>query len=484
MDLQWHDGDSEARFSAYVEALSHCLGHADRVAPLRSYCTGLLLPGGRKSVEPMAARLRPERTSAEHQSLLHFVGQSPWDHQALLGAVRASVLPVLAAAAPIEAWIVDDTGMPKKGKHSVGVARQYCGQLGKQDNCQVAVSLSVASGTTSLPVAWQLYLPKSWCGDGAEEVARRRAAKVPEGIVFRTKPEIALEQITSALTAEIAPGVVLADAAYGNSSAFRDGLTALGLSFMVGVQGTLTAWPPGPTPVVAALGGRGRPSRHLRRDSADAGPAQVSALAENLPNEAWREVAWREGTAEELRSRFAALRVRPAQGDLRGDHRDGHRPEPRPEQWLLFEWPHEEGERLKYWFSNLPAETPLERLVYVAKLRWLIERDYQELKQEVGLGDYEGRSWRGFHHHGALCIAAYGFLIAEKAALPPSAPKTAWLVKAPALPDGYRPRGGADPNRTACAQLNRHPAAADRPGACRKTTPMSMLHQDHRTSIQ
>jgi SRSO17 transposase len=318
-------------------------------------------------------------------------------------------------------------------------------------------------------------------------VARRRAAKVPDDIVFRTKPEIALGQITSALAAGIAPGVVLADAAYGTSSAFRDGLTGLGLKFMVGVQGTLTAWPPGPAPEVASLSGPGRPSRHLRRGGDGGAPAQVADLAQDLPPEAWREVAWREGAAEELSSRFAALRVRPAQGDLQGDlrgeHRGDHRSEPRPEQWLLIEWPHEEGERMKFWFSTLPAETPLERLVYVAKLRWLIERDYQELKQEVGLGDYEGRSWRGFHHHGALCIAAYGFLIAEKAALPPSAPETAWLVKATALPNGYRPRGGAGPDRTACAQLNRHPAAADRPGARDKTTPMSMLYQDHRTAI-
>jgi SRSO17 transposase len=206
-------------------------------------------------------------------------------------------------------------------------------------------------------------------------------------------------------------------------------------------------------------------------------------LAKNLPAEAWREMAWREGAAEKLSSRFAALRVRPAQGDLRGEHRDGHRSEPREEQWLLIEWPHEDGEGMKFWFSNLPAETPLEHLLHVAKLRWLIERDYQELKQEVGLGDHEGRSWRGFHHHGALCIAAHGFLIAEKAALPPSAPETAWLVKAPALPHGYRPRGGADPNRTPCAPLNRHPAAAHRPGARGKTAPMSMLYQDHRASI-
>ena len=180
MDIQWTNGDSEARFSSYVEELSACLGHADRMAPFRSYCTGLLLPGERKSVEPMAARLRPDRTSAEHQSLLHFVGQSCWDELALLRAVRTAVVPVMTELHPIEAWIVDDTGIPKKGRHSVGVARQYCGQLGKQDNCQVAVSLSVATSVASLPVAWQLYLPEVWANDGA----RRRKAKVPEAIRF------------------------------------------------------------------------------------------------------------------------------------------------------------------------------------------------------------------------------------------------------------------------------------------------------------
>jgi SRSO17 transposase len=211
-----------------------------------------------------------------------------------------------------------------------------------------------------------------------------------------------------------------------------------------------------------------------------------------LPNGAWREVAWREGAAEELSSRFATLRVRPAQGDLRGDHRS----EPRPEQWLLIEWSEDEcegegegegqseGEEMKFWFSTLPADTPIERLVYLAKLRWLIERDYPDLKQEVGLGDYEGRGWRGFHHHAALSIAAYDFLIAEKAALPPSAPETVGLVKAPALPDGYRPRGGANQDRTPCTQLNRHDAEADRASPRGETTPMSMLHQDHRTSTQ
>ena len=473
MDLQWRDGDSESRFSAYVEHLSLCLGHADRVAPFRSYCTGLLLPGDRKSVEPMAARLSPERTSAEHQSLLHFVGQSSWDEKALLRAVRAAVLPVMTRRRAIEAWIVDDTAFPKKGRHSVGVARQYCGQLGKQDNCQVAVSLSLATSEASLPVAWQLYLPEAWAADGV----RRKKAKVPERIGFQTKPEIALGQIKAALDEGLSPGVILADAGYGNSSGFRDGLAALDLAFVAGVSEKATVWPQGMTPVVSMSRGRGPGPRRLRRGGDDAPVEQVAALTKSLPAEAWREVSWREGSAEALASRFAALRVRPAQGDHR-------RSEARPEHWLLAEWPHDEAEPTKFWFSNLPADTPVERLVFLAKLRWLIERDYLELKQELGLGHYEGRGWHGFHHHGALCIAAYGFLVAEKAAIPPSAPETTWLVKAPELPASHRPRGSPDPNRAAHAKLDRNTAKKDRSRSGAKTASMSVLCTNHQTEIK
>jgi SRSO17 transposase len=473
MDLQWRDGDSEARFSAYVERLSACLGHADRVGPFRSYCTGLLLPGERKSVEPMAARVSPGRTSAAHQSLLHFVGQSPWDETALLGAVRRAVLPVLTARRAIEAWIVDDTAFPKKGRHSVGVARQYCGQLGKQDNCQVAVSLSLATSEASLPVAWRLYLPEAW----AQDEARRHEAKVPEAVGFQTKAEIALAQITSAQAEGLAPGVVLADAGYGTSSAFRDGLAALDLGFVVGVSGTTTVWPPGMTPVVPTGRGRGRPAKRLRRGGDDAPVEQVAALAAALPGEAWQSVRWREGTAEALSSRFVTLRVRPAQGDQR-------RSAPRPEHWLLAEWPLDEAGPTKFWLSNLPADTPIARLVHLAKLRWLIERDYLELKQELGLGHYEGRGWPGFHHHGALCIAAYGFLIAERAAIPPSAQETTRLVQAPALPAGHRPRGSPASNRATRALLDRNPATAHSTGARPNPAPMSLLHPDYPTAIQ
>ena len=232
MDLQWSDTALSARFDGYVDELGGHLGHKDREEPFRHYCAGLLLPGGRKSVEPMAARLAPATVSAEHQSLLHFVGQSPWSSEALLAAVRASVLPALTARGPVEAWIVDDTSFPKQGRHSVGVARQYSGQLGKQDNCQVAVSLSLATHEASLPIAWRLYLPEAWAADRP----RRRKAKVPREVGFHTKPEIALQQIAACADDPTVPrGVVLVDAGYGNNTAFRHGLGDLGLSYVAGI---------------------------------------------------------------------------------------------------------------------------------------------------------------------------------------------------------------------------------------------------------
>ncbi len=445
MDLQWNDAGSEARFSAYLEELSVCLGHADRVGPFRGYCTGLLLAGERKSVEPMAARLRPDRTSAEHQSLLHFVGQSPWETEALLVAVREAVLPALTARAPLEAWLVDDTGVPKKGAHSVGVAHQYCGQRGKQENCQVAVTLSVATAEASLPIAHRLYLPRHWIDDAE----RRAAVGVPEDVVFRSKPELALAAIEGALSAGVAPGVVVADAGYGHNSDFRDSLSARGLGYMVQVLSDALAWPPGSSPAVPEWDGRGRRPTRLRDGEAGWTARGVRDLAGRLPATAWREVCWREGGGGRMASRFATLRLRPAQGDYRG------REAPRPEHWLLIEWPADEPEPTKYWFSNLAEDTSIERLVHFAKLRWMIERDYQELKQELGLGQYQGRGWRGFHHHAALCIAAYGFLLAERAALPPSAPRTGGLVKAPELPRDYIPRGGPHQNRASCPSVHR-----------------------------
>src|SRR5215210_6586527 len=237
----------EERFGDYVERLGDVLGHADRRQPLRAYCTGLLLPGERESVEPMAARVEPFRVGAAHRSLHHFVAKAAWDDAALLAAVRDHVLPAIEARGPIRAWLVDDTGLPKKGKLSVGVARQYRGQLGKRENCQVAVTLSVATEAASLPIAYRLHLSEAWAADPA----RRAMAGVPEEVAFRTKPTIALEQIGRALADGVPPGVVVTDAGYGNDTGFRDGVTASGLTYVAGILGTTTLWPPGPGPTAA-----------------------------------------------------------------------------------------------------------------------------------------------------------------------------------------------------------------------------------------
>src|SRR6186997_1430562 len=348
----------EERFGSYVELLGGALGHADRRGPLRAYTTGLLLPGERKSVEPMAARVEPFRVGAAHQSLHHFVAKAGWDDDALLATVRSYVLPAIEKRGPIRAWIVDDTGLPKKGRLSVGVARQYCGQLGKRDNCQVAVTLSVATEAASLPVAYRLYLPEAW----ADDPARRAMAGVPEEVAFATKPAIALDQVRQALADGVPPGVVVTDAGYGNDTDFRDGVTALGLPYVAGIQGTTGLWPPGAGPLPAASwSGRGRPPKRLRRDPGHQ-PLAAKELAAGLPADAWRTVAWREGTAGELASRFAAVRVRPAHGDTA-------RTEPRPEEWFLVEWPEGEGEPTKYWLSTLSGTVPLEGLVATAELR-------------------------------------------------------------------------------------------------------------------
>jgi len=359
-------------------------------------------------------------------------------------------------------WIIDDTGFPKQGRHSVGVARQYCGQLGKQDNCQVAVSLSLANHHASLPVAYRLYLPQDW----AEDRDRRHKARIPEEVAFKTKPEIALEQLRWACETGLARGVVLIDAGYGNKSALRAGITALGLTYAAGIVPTTTVWAPGsaPLPAKKKRSRRGRPAKRLRRDS-EHRPFSVKALALGLPKRAWRTITWREGAAAPLSSRFARLRVRPA-------HRDEKLTAPRPAEWLLIEWPKGEKEPVKYWLSTLPEDIDFAALVDLAKLRWRIERDYQELKQEVGLGHFEGRGWRGFHHHATLCIAAYGFLVSERETIPPSGPHCAGLFAELAVPAGYRPRGAAAATRTPRSQLDRHDAPTPRP--CSHPTPITM----------
>jgi SRSO17 transposase len=419
-----------------MDGLATAAGHEDRQIPLKNYCKGLLLPGERKSIEPMAARIDPAHVQPMRQSLHHLVAKAPWSDEAMLSQVRRQVLPAMRKQGPVVAWIVDDTGFPKKGKHSVGVTRQYCGQVGKQDNCRVAVSLSVATWISSLPVAYRLYLPKDW----AEDAARRQKAEVPEEIEFQTKPEIALEQIRQAVATELDRGVVLADAAYGMNTEFREALTELKLAYVVGVQSSMTVWEPGRQPLPAKVtGALGRPARRLQR-SADHQPVSVKQLAQQLPASAFHAVTWRQGSQRKLQSRFAAVRIRPA-------HRDYWRAEPHPEEWLLIEWPRGEAEPTKYWVSTMPAGAKLKDLAKMAKHRWIIERDYEELKQELGLGHFEGRNWRGFHHHATLCIAAYGFLVAERTRFSPSA-RAGHLGLAAAQPTpNFRPRGSPHPGR-------------------------------------
>jgi len=431
-------GAQQKRLAKYLDSLAQAAGHADRIVPFKAYCTGLLLPGERKSIEPMAARLDPDHVSRMHQSLHHLVADAPWDDEVLLDRALDTVLPAMLRQGPVVAWIVDDTGFPKKGQHSVGVARQYCGQVGKQDNCRVAVSLSVTTENASMPVAFRLYLPEVWASDKA----RRDKAGVPEEVAFQTKPQIALDQIKRAQQRGVPTGIVLADAGYGNDTQFRTRLNEWKLPYVAGVQSTVSVWKPGQQPKPAPERKElGRPPKLLQRD-AQHQPVSARELALSLPAEVWKKVSWRQGVKNKLTSRFAALRIRPA-------HRDYWRAEPHPEEWLLIEWPSEEKEPTKYWFSTLPADLPLSDLVYFAKHRWIIERDYQELKQELGLGHFEGRGWRGFHHHAALCIAAYGFLVSERSRFSPSARSGHLGLRIAAPPPRFRPRGSPPAPRAA-----------------------------------
>jgi SRSO17 transposase len=426
-------GQQSERLAAYLEGLARAAGHADRAAPCKAYCTGLLLAGERKSVELMAARIYPHDVGRKHQSLHHFVAEADWDDERMLGFALDAVVPALLRRGPITAWVVDETGFVKKGRHSVGVARQYCGAVGKQENSRVAVSLSLATASLSMPVAFRLYLPREW----AEDRDRRQKVGVPEEVVFQTKPQIALDQIRRASACGLPQGVVLADAVYGSDTAFRLELERMEMQYALGVMSSITVWPPGQQPVRAARWtGTGRPPSSLRRAPRRC-PLSVKELAEALPAEHWHTVTWRQGTRKKpLRSRFAALRVRPA-------HRDYERKKPFPEQWLLIEWPQGEDQPAKYWLSNLPADIGLKALVAHAKHRWIIERDYEELKQELGLGHYEGRNWRGFHHHATLCIVSYGFLVAERARFSPSAQAARLALRPPRIPTHFQPRGSS-----------------------------------------
>jgi SRSO17 transposase len=451
--------DLESRFERYADVMVEALGHADRATPARWYLRGLMLPGQRKSVEPMAARVHPQDVRSAHQSMHHLVAESEWSDQALLAAVAREVVPVLSEAGQARCfWIIDDTGHRKYGRHSVGVARQYCGQLGKTENCQVAVSLSLATAEGSVPLSYRLYLPQEW----AKDKPRRERAGVPQEIAFATKGALAWAQIEAALAAGIPRGTMLMDAGYGDEAALRDRLSAHQLPYAVGIRPATAVWwgehQPAPAPVKPS---RGRRRTRVRRDETHQ-PISVLELAQALPRASYRTLTWREGTNAALRSRFARVRVRAAHAD-----------QPREEEWLLIEWPKGEAQPTRYWLSTLPESISFKELVGTVKMRWRIERDYRELKQEVGLGHYEGRNWRGFHHHASLCIAAYAFLMLEALR---GGKKNSARLKTPALPEGFHPRG-ARADAAPHPVVDRHRALSPRAGHRSTSSAMPRLRE-------
>jgi SRSO17 transposase len=408
--------------------LASAIGHADRHEPLKAYISGLCLPGERKSIEPMAARIDPYHVQARHQSMHHFIAKAPWEDIPLLRIARNRVIDQMDRHGGITAWIIDDTGILKKGKCSVGVARQYCGSVGKTDNCQVAVSLSITNETISIPVAYRLYLPEDW----ADSPKRRSDAGVPQEMGFLKKWQIALGQIAWLFNEGIPPAPVIADAGYGNITDFRDQLSDWNIPYTLGIVKTTSLWPPGVRPLKPKKhSGRGRPPTRLRRDK-NHRPLTAETIAKQLPKRKWRTISWREGTKGIMRSRFAFIRV------IAG-HVGRTKHELRKEEWLIVEWPENEKGPTKYWLSSMPGNSSFEHLIKVTKMRWRIERDYEELKSEFGLDHFEGRGWRGFHHHATLCIAAYAFMASERAKFSP--PESISFLRAAPVPKGFKPRG-------------------------------------------
>jgi SRSO17 transposase len=386
----------------YIDHLTDGMGRPERRDAMGLYLTGLLLDGERKSIEPLAARLvdKADEIDAMRQRLQQCVSVSRWAEAEVFRRIAKLVdaeLPELAA------FVIDDTGFAKKGKHSVGVARQYSGTLGRVDNCQVATSLHLAGERGSACIGVRLYLPKEWATDGE----RRRKAGVPDDIKFASKWELALDLLDQALAAGVRSHTVLADAGYGDTSDFRDALRARKLDYAVGVHHPTLVWRPGTTFEVPPKPSTKGPARRNPR-ATQGTPIAIGTLAKKLT---YRAVTWRAGTRGKQRSRFAAVRIRTA-------HRHTSGAAPGPEEWLLCEWPAAEPAPTKYSLVSLPATTPLRDLVRIVKLRWRVERDYQDLKGEVGLDHFEGRTWLGFHHHAALCAAAHAFLALRRARFP------------------------------------------------------------------
>jgi len=359
------------------------------------YVRGLIEQGGRKSLQPTLFRLGED--AARYESLQQFLADSPWDPGLLVRACAERVAPELG----VSAWVVDDTGIPKDGEHSPGVKRQYSGTLGKIGNCQVTVSVHAAGERGTQPLGWALYLPEEWCDD----LPRRRRAKVPDEVVFQTKPQLAGALCERAAGWEIPRAPVLGDCAYGDNCAFRIGLHESGLEYVLAISSQIGVFGPQTTfAVPARKPGRGRPPSVARPDRT---PESVRALADRLPAEVFTTVPCRTTPTGQIgHGRFAFVRVVAAHPVT--DH------QPPRWEWLIIEWPEDQDAPTDYWLSNLPEDTNPERLARLARLRWTIELDYRQLKGELGLDHYEGRSWRGFHHHCALVTCAHAFLTLER----------------------------------------------------------------------
>lgn len=360
------------------------------------YLRGVIEQGPRKSLEPMCERLGDE---ADYQSMQQFLADSPWDPGLVVCAVAQRVAPAIG----VEAWVLDDTGFVKDGRRSPGVKRQYSGTLGKIGNCQIGVSVHAVGSEGTVPLGWALYLPEEWCDDAE----RRRKAKIPEDVSFKTKPELGVELVERAAGWEIARGPVLGDQAYGDNTALRERLHDAQLQYVLSVGAETKVFAPGTTfTVPAGPAGRGRPRSRPRHDTE---PVAIGALIAGLGADQWQTVTFRDGSdGEPTTSRFCFMRVRAA------NRAKKRTPWPPREEWLIAEWPEGRDQPTDYWLSNLPADTEPERLARLARLRWKIELDYKQLKGELGLDHYEGRSWIGWHHHTALVSAAHGFLTLER----------------------------------------------------------------------
>jgi SRSO17 transposase len=360
------------------------------------YLRGLLAEGQRKSLEPLVARLGGE---ADYQSMQQFLADSPWDPALVVRAVAERVAPAL----DVEAWVLDDTGFPKDGRRSPGVKRQYSGTLGKIGNCQIGVSVHAVGARGTVPLGWALYLPEEWCDDRK----RRRKAKIPDEVVFQTKPELGAELVERAARWRVARAPVLGDSAYGDNTDLRERLDAAGLQYVLAVGPTTTVF--APETVFAVPEREGKTGRPCTRARPDREPASMRELVQRIGPGSAQTLSFRDGPeGERVSSRFVFVRVRAAHNWQTAKRF------PSREEWLIAEWPEGRAEPTDYWLSNLPADAEPERLARLARLRWKIELDYKQLKGELGLDHYEGRSYLGWHHHTALVTAAHGFLTLER----------------------------------------------------------------------